>query len=90
MCCCLLKIKWYKNNCNGGRMPRLMDVKGFSGVLIHPGNTPEDTDACILIGKNTQVGRLTDSKATFKKLYDRLWEAHKKGEPITITIRRPV
>lgn len=84
------QIKWYHENCHGGRMPRIMDVKGFSGALIHPGNSAEDSAGCILCGKNTQVGRLTESKATFKKLYDRMWNAYQNGEQITITIRRPV
>lgn len=54
---------------NKGYMPRLMDVPGYEGVLIHPGNTKGDTSGCILVGKNTVVGRLTDSTATWKQLY---------------------
>ena len=54
----------------GGRVPRLQGVKGFDGVLIHPGNTADDTEGCILVGRNTEVGKLTDSKATYIKLFE--------------------
>ena len=54
----------------GGRVPRLQGVQGFDGVLIHPGNTADDTEGCILVGRNTEVGKLTDSKATYCKLFE--------------------
>lgn len=54
----------------GGRVPRLQGVKGFDGVLIHPGNTADDTEGCILVGRNTEVGKLTNSKATYIKLFE--------------------
>ena len=54
----------------GGRVPRLQGVKGFDGVLIHPGNTAADTEGCVLVGRNTEVGKLTDSKATYCKLFE--------------------
>ena len=79
-------VKWYKDFC-GGLMPRLMDVPGFDGILIHPGNTAMDSLGCILVGKNTKVGRLTESKATFKEVYRRLKEAADRGEEITIEIK---
>ena len=65
-------------------MPRLLNVPGFDGILIHPGNSALDTLGCILVGKNTKVGKLTDSKETFKAVYKRLKEAADKGEDITI------
>ena len=49
-------------------LPRLMRVKGFEGILIHPGNIPEHTHGCILVGRNTIKGKLTESTATFDKL----------------------
>ncbi len=55
-----------------GYLPRLLNVPSFQGVLIHCGNTAEDTDGCILVGKNTVKGMVTDSTATFRKLYERL------------------
>ena len=80
-------VAWYKSLC-GGKMPRLLDVPGFDGILIHPGgsNGALDTRGCILVGKNTVVGKLTDSRATFEKLYKRMKAAHDRGEKITIEI----
>lgn len=71
----------------GGRVPRLQGVKGFVGVLIHPGNTAADTDGCILVGRNTVVGGLTESKKTYLKLMDMLVAARDRGETITIEIK---
>ena len=57
--------------CNG-YLPRLINVPGYDGVLIHIGNTARDTDGCLLVGRNTQVGKVLDSRKTFIELYDRL------------------
>lgn len=53
-------------------LPRLQAVKHFEGILIHPGNTAEDTHGCILVGRNTIKGALTESRATFDRLFARL------------------
>lgn len=60
--------------CNG-YLPRLVNVPAFDGVLIHIGNTASDTEGCILVGKNTQVGKVLESTATFWKLYSLLQDA---------------
>lgn len=78
-------VSWYKNLCKG-KMPRLIGVPCYEGVLIHPGNTALDTLGCILVGKNTKVGQLTESKATFEKLYGKLRAAADKGEQIWLTV----
>ena len=71
----------------GGKVPRLLNVKGFEGVLLHVGNSDKDSSGCLLVGKNTVVGMVTDSTNTFKKLMDNyLIPAKKRGENITITI----
>lgn len=54
----------YKKN-----MPRLLDVPGRSGILIHTGNTAADTLGCILVGENLVVGKVLNSRATFNKLF---------------------
>ena len=73
--------------CNGF-VPRLLDVKGFDGILIHIGNTKEDTAGCILVGYNKVVGQVNNSTDTFKKLYTILDTASRKGEKITIKIEK--
>ena len=80
-------VAWYYNYCRG-KMPRLQAVPGFDGILIHPGgsNGPLDTRGCILVGKNTKVGKLTDSKACFQEVYKLMKAAADKGEEITIEI----
>lgn len=79
------KRTFYWNFCKG-KLPRLLNVPGFDGILIHIGNTAKDTEGCILVGKNTKVGAVMNSTETFKKLYKKLQEANKHGEKITITI----
>ena len=76
---------FYKQVCEG-RLPRIKDVKGFEGILMHCGSDHTHSEGCILVGMNTQVGKLTDSKETFKKIYGMMQEAHKRGETIHITI----
>lgn len=77
---------WYWRHCNGGRMPRLMDVPGWEGVLIHPGNSALDSLGCILVGRNKVKGGLTQSRETFSALYSMMRAAYEKGERITIEI----
>lgn len=66
-----------------GKLPRLLNVPNFDGILIHIGNKPEDSSGCILVGKNTIKGQVANSTATFTALYKKLQEAKEK---ITIEI----
>lgn len=70
----------------GRNLPRLLNVPHFEGILIHPGNTAADSAGCILVGKNTEVGRLTNSRYISNELNKLIDEAQRKGEPITIEI----
>ena len=56
----------------GGKLPRLLNVPGFQGVLIHVGNKPEDTLGCILVGYNKIKGQVINSAEAFKNLYSML------------------
>ena len=72
----------------GGLVPILVDVPGYSGIRIHPGNTAADTDGCILPGQNLQPGKVLNSTVTYRKLMDEyLYPAHLAGEEIIITIK---
>lgn len=53
-------------------LPRLLDVPGFEGVLIHAGNTPADTHGCILPGENTVKGKVLNSRFWEKEILKRL------------------
>lgn len=70
----------------GGKLPRLLNVPAYDGVLIHVGNTAADSLGCILVGRNTVVGKVTQSTATFAKLMEILVPADRAGEPIYIEI----
>ena len=81
---------FYKEVCNG-KVPRLLNVKGFDGILIHVGDGPEGhklTEGCILVGRNTIKGGLTEGKKYFQLLYNQMLEAKKRGEKITIEITK--
>lgn len=67
-------------------MPLVNNVKGYEGIRIHSGNTSKDTEGCLLVGKNTVVGRLTDSRNTYNALFKRLQQ--KGSNKITIEIYR--
>lgn len=64
-------------------LPRLHNVPFFEGVLIHRGNTAKDTEGCILVGKNTKKGMVTNSAVYETELVKRL----NKENTITITIK---
>lgn len=75
---------FYQQNANGARVPRLLDVRGFDGILIHTGNDETASAGCIIVGYNKQVGKVLDSKKAFIKLYKLLETGKKEGIRITI------
>lgn len=77
---------FYKEVCKG-KVPRLLNVKGFDGILIHAGNKAEDTDGCILVGRNLEVGKVLKSQETFFSLYKMLKKANDARDPILIRIQ---
>lgn len=76
------KNAFYKKTCDC-KIPRLKNVKGFEGVLIHCGNTAEDSYGCILVGYNTVVGKVMNSRDTFTKFMDLIRDA----DNLTLTIK---
>lgn len=79
------KKKFFMDLCKG-KMPRLLNVPGYDGILIHPGNSAKDTDGCILVGYNKVKGGLVNSTEAFIKLYGMLKKAHDNHEGIYLNI----
>jgi len=71
-----------------GRLPRLVDVPGYEGVLLHIGNYREDTQGCVLVGRNLVRGQLLSSAVTFRSLYGLLEAAVRRGEDISMRVTR--
>lgn len=69
-------------------LPRLHNVPGFSGVLIHPGNTAADTEGCILVGNSRSPNAVGSSRAAFATVEKAIKTAWEDKEPISITIER--
>lgn len=69
-----------------GILPRLENVKGYEGVLIHVGNKAQDSLGCILVGENKVKGQVINSTATFYELMTVLLKAQSVGEVIELTI----
>ena len=57
------------------KLPRLFNVKGFDGILIHSGNTKEDTLGCILVGENKKKGMVLNSRQAMSKLMAKIEDA---------------
>lgn len=69
-----------------GYLPRLLNVPGYEGVLIHVGATAKDTLGCVICGENKAVGKVLNSATSFKRLYALLKTASDRKESISITI----
>lgn len=71
----------------GGCVPLINNVPGFSGVRIHIGNTSADTDGCPLVGENKVVGKVVNSRETYKRLWNvHLGPCRNRGEQCYIII----
>ena len=77
---------WSKPNGRYGMLPRLLNVPHFDGILIHAGSSARSSAGCIIVGRNTVVGGVTDSMATCRKLYPLLWDVQRRGEQIWINV----
>lgn len=67
------------------QMPLINNVKGYSGIRIHSGNTAKDTEGCLLVGQNKEVGKVLNSRKMYNILFKQL--ASTKSS-IIIDIRR--
>lgn len=73
----------------GVPMPLLLDVPGFQGVRIHPGNTAADTEGCLLPGTTLapNENELWHSRTAYNALFKKIQMALDAGERVTIEIK---
>ncbi len=83
------QVAYYKRFCNG-RVPRLLQVPGFDGILIHKGSTERSSAGCLIVGYNTVKGRVTDSQRAFEQLYALIKAAPTTQIEIIRTYKVPV
>lgn len=70
----------------GRMLPLLLNVAGFGGVRIHPGNDAGDTEGCILVGMDREPKRIGRSRLAFDALFAKLEAAQRRGEKIMLEI----
>jgi Family of unknown function (DUF5675) len=73
----------------GRRLPLLVDVPGFTGVRIHPGNTIADTEGCLLPGRVRASGRVSESRIAFDRVFAKIAEALGRREDVWIDVENP-
>ena len=69
-------------------LPRLENVPGFEGVLIHTGNTSKDTEGCILVGRTRSTNVVGESRLAFADLDARIKAALDAGEKVWLSLNR--
>lgn len=68
------KYPFYMQTC-GGKLPRLIDVKGYEGVLIHVADGPKRdslVQGCIGVGNLSAEEYLMNGKKVFAELYNKM------------------
>lgn len=68
------------------KLPRLLDVPGFEGILIHRGNTAADTAGCILVGENKVAGQVIRSTPYELRLTEMIEQAQAAGETVLLEV----
>ena len=74
-------------------MLQVLDVPNFTHILIHCGNTDEDTAGCLLLGDTQENNNIKEngfigrSTLAYMRVYPSIAKALEDGEDVTITYR---
>jgi len=69
-------------------LPLLLDVPQFTGVRIHPGNEPKNTEGCILPGTRYSTDWVSESGKAFDILFKIIKDAIAQKQTVLWDIRR--
>ena len=68
-------------------LPHILDVPGYEGVRIHPGNTSADTEGCLLVGEGwSGSDMIYNSRKAFEPLFQKIAAACAAGEEVWLTL----
>ena len=70
----------------GRMLPLIVDVPGRIGIRIHPGNTSDDTEGCILLGTVRTVNRVQNSRAACELFQAKIAPVLAAGQTVLLTI----
>ena len=68
-------------------LPLLLNIPGFEGIRIHPGNTAADTHGCILVGGEKTATSVLYSRFAFDQLFNKIRNAIRNGEEVWLTVK---
>lgn len=71
----------------GGKVPEIIGVKGHSGVRIHVGNYPSDTNGCILVGISGTDSSVLNSRLAYRNFCSYIQRFSVDNPNIFFTIR---
>jgi hypothetical protein len=74
----------------GRDMLHVLDVPLFEGIRIHSGNDADDTEGCILVGRQKAQNRITQSREALIRLYSKVEIALTAGESVILVVVNPI
>jgi len=69
-------------------LPLLLDVKGYTGIRIHVGNSDLDSHGCLLPCKQIVKDKGLQSTPAFNQLFEKIKTAKSRGQKVYITIKK--
>lgn len=67
----------------------LQDVPHFEYVYLHIGNSPDDTEGCILVGSSVGRDFISGSEIAYREIYPIIADAIEAGDEVLIDVLAP-
>lgn len=69
------------------RLPLVVDVPGRSGIRFHPGNTADDTEGCILLGRSKTENSVGQSRMAVEAFQSLLASELARGNTVMLDVQ---